>query len=134
KSSLSEMLAGVGKEFPPLRGYVVTTPRSSAEIEMPLISDKGDPILAHWQCGLGRSVAFTSGWWTHWGSDWTEWPAYSKVWAQTVRWCMAQGSAANFDVMTRIEGDRGKLVVEAQNKESSYLNFLHLEGNAVQPD
>jgi Ca-activated chloride channel family protein len=45
-------------EYPVLRGYVDHFPKPRAE--MPLVSDKGDPILAHWQFGLGRAVAFTS--------------------------------------------------------------------------
>lgn len=134
RSALSEILDGITGDLPTLNGYVVTTPRSPAEIDLPLVSDKGDPILAHWQRGLGRTVAFTSGWWTHWCGDWPSWPGYSKLWAQAVRWCMSQGSAANFEVMTRIEGDVGKVVIEALNKETAYLNFLQIQGNVLGPD
>ncbi|MEE8170044.1 MAG: VWA domain-containing protein [Phycisphaerae bacterium] len=133
KSRLSEIMDGISGELPPLDGYVVTTARSESEIELPLVSDKGDPILAHWQCGLGRSVAFTSGWWTRWGADWPSWPHFSKLWAQTVRWSMAQGTAANFEVMTRVEGDRGKVVIEALNKDTAYLNFLQMRGVVIGP-
>ena len=122
-------------DFPTLRGYVVTTPRGAGEMaEMPLVSDKGDPILAHWNAGLGKSVAFTSGWWTHWGPEWTTWPNYSKLWVQAVRWCMAQGSAANFSVVTRVERDKAHIVAEALNSDTAFLNFLHLNGKVIQPD
>ena len=40
-----------------LLGYVATTPKPRAET--PLWTDKGDPLLAHWQYGLGRAVAFS---------------------------------------------------------------------------
>lgn len=133
KYRLSDLLAGLSGPFPTLGGYVVTTPRSAAEIELPLVSDKGDPILANWQCGLGRSVAFTSGWWNYWAPNWVNWPAFPKLWAQTVRWCMAQGSAKDFEVSTFIEGNRARVVVEALNKDAAYLNFLQMQGLVVNP-
>ena len=53
------MVRGIGAdEYPTLLGYVATTPKPRAET--PLWTDKGDPLLAHWQYGLGRAVAFTS--------------------------------------------------------------------------
>lgn len=134
KDRSSELLAGIREGFPKMRGYVVTTPRSAAEIEMPLVSDKGDPLLASWQCGLGRSVAFTSGWWNYWAPQWVGWPAFSKIWAQTVRWCMAQGSAKDFEVNTFVDGNRGRIVVEALNKDAGYLNFLQMNGLSVAPN
>src|SRR6185436_10979570 len=53
----SEVTKGIGA-YPQLLGYVCTTPKDRAET--PLLSDKGDPLLAHWQYGLGRAVAWTS--------------------------------------------------------------------------
>ncbi len=133
KYRLSDLLAGISGGFPSLTGYVVTTPRSASEIELPLVSDKNDPILANWQCGLGRSVAFTSGWWNYWGTNWVNWPAFPKLWAQTVRWCMAQGTAKDFEVTTFTDGNKGRVVVEALNKDADYLNFLQMQGIVVPP-
>ena len=42
---------------PPLDGYVATTPKEQAEVV--LLSAQGDPVLAAWQYGLGRAVAWT---------------------------------------------------------------------------
>ena len=53
--SVTEPIRGIGPaEYPVLRGYVATTPKPRAEI--PMVSEKGDPILAHWQYGLGREI------------------------------------------------------------------------------
>src|SRR5262249_46603246 len=52
--SSSEVVRGIGAaEYPNLLGYVATTPKPRAET--PLWTDKGDPLLAHWQYGLGRA-------------------------------------------------------------------------------
>jgi len=56
----SPVLAGVfaSGSVPPLLGYDVVNPKPTAEV--PLVSHRGDTILAHWQYGLGKSLAFTS--------------------------------------------------------------------------
>jgi len=141
----SDVLTGIGGPFPQLRGYVVTTPRKAMGVEIPLRTNKGDPLLAHWQCETGRSVAFTSGWWEHWGQDWTEWPSYSKLWAQAVRWCMKQGSAANFDVRTVVEGDNVRMIIESMEDPagkvvageeggSGFGDFLQFDGRVIAPN
>ncbi len=134
-NQLSDLMAGIDGPFPKLGGYVVTTPRNDVpDVEIPLLSDKGDPLLAHWLCGSGRAVAFTSGWWNHWGSEWTEWGAFSKLWAQSVRWCMQQGSAANYDVTTVVEGDRGHLIIESMEEGGDLASFRQFGGTLVRPD
>ncbi|MGE3271664.1 MAG: VWA domain-containing protein, partial [Chloroflexota bacterium] len=52
------MLGLTGSTLPTLAGYVTTAPRPRAITA--LTSDRGDPLLAHWQQGLGRVVAWTS--------------------------------------------------------------------------
>ena len=74
----TQVLRGIDLELAPfLLGYVATQPRPTAETF--LVSDRGDPLLASWQYGLGKSVAFTSDAKARWGSDWLEWPGYGKI-------------------------------------------------------
>ncbi len=134
----SELLAGMeyGVEIPPLGGLVLTTPRPGLAFT-PLVRavDEGerDPVLAHWQRGLGRVVAFTSGYWPVWGSEWTQWSRFAKFWAQTIRWTMRQEAPANFDTYTTVEGNRGRIVVEALDKDADYLNFLNVRSKVIHP-
>ncbi len=134
--ALSDLLTGIegGGTIPDLGGLVLTTPRPLALV--PLVratSDGRDPVLAHWQRGLGRVVAFTSGYWPVWGTQWTQWSQFSKFWAQTVRWVMRQEAPANFDTYTIVEGNRGRIVVEALDKDADYLNFLNLQSKIIHP-
>jgi len=71
-----EVVRGLGSDYPISLGYVATTPKPRAEI--PLITDKGDPLLAHWQFGLGRSVAFTSDAKAKWSKNWLGWANYQQ--------------------------------------------------------
>jgi len=132
--NLSDIMAGISTDFPELKGYVVTTPRKEVGVEMPLTTERGDPLFAHWLCGFGRTAAFTSGEWSRWGAEWPPWPSFSKFWAQTVRWIAQQGTAADYDVSTFIEGDTGHLVIECMDEQKGFGEFRRFDGRAVAPD
>lgn len=135
RPTISDVMSGIeADDIPELRGYVVTTPRKVVDVEMPMITKRGDPLLAHWRCGFGRTVAFTSGSWKHWGSEWPSWAGFSKLWSQTVRWAMQQGSAADFDVSTSIEGDEGHIIIEAVDEDKGYALSGGFHAKVVAPD
>ena len=121
-------------ELPPLGGLVLT--EAKPDCVMPIVrrgKDGDDPVLAHWNCELGKMAVFTSGWWPQWGADWVAWDKFGKFWAQVLRWAMRQEAAADFDVLTRLDGNKGRVVIEALNKDASYLNFLTVTGRLLTP-
>ena len=64
-----EAIEGTNVEnAPPLRGYVTTKPKPTAETI--LISDLGEPILARWRYGGGTAVAWTSDVKNRWSTEW----------------------------------------------------------------
>jgi len=137
RTLMPEITAGLSDgELPPLTGYVLTTPRSMAqEFSTVLItSDKEDPLMAVRQCELGRSVAFTGGWWSHWGREWAAWEKFGKLWAQTLRWVMRQRPEADFEVSTRLVGQDGQIIIEAVDKDATFLNGLTVAGTVLMPD
>jgi len=136
---MSDLLGGIEPDdaIPPLAGLVLTSPKQNPNVQIPLIratDDGNDPVLAHWQYELGKTVAFTSGYWPRWGDQWTHWPKFAKLWAQIVRWTMRQETPANFDTYTRVEGDRGRIVVDALDKDANYLNSLQFKSALIRPD
>lgn len=136
-SALPTTVAGLaGEPIPQLGGYVVTTAKPLAQV--PLVrqaeQNEADPVLAHWQVGLGKTVAFTSGMWPSWGGDWAEWPKFSKFWAQLVRWCSRQPAAAAFDVSTAVQGGKGRIRIDALDKNTAAINFMNIEGVLVRPN
>lgn len=136
----SDLLGDIGSAsdaLPPLGGMVLTSAKSSPHVVMPLIratEDGEDPVLAHWQYELGKTVAFTSGYWPAWGKQWTSWPKFARFFGQMVRWTMRQESPANFDSYTRIEGNRGWIVIDALDKNAEFLNDLELRTKLIGPD
>jgi uncharacterized membrane protein len=130
--AMTEPVAGIAlSSLPPLTGHVLTSKKGRAET--PIVSDKGDPILAHWQHGLGKAVAFTSDANNRWSKEWVGWSKFAPLWGQIVRWSMRQSTPPNFEVFTRLEGDEAHVVVEAVDKEGGFLNFLDLEGKVIDP-
>lgn len=69
---------------PPLLGYVKTNRKATAQV--PLVTDTGDPLLAHWRFGLGKVTAFTSDCKSRWAALWvSDWEGYSRLWSQILR-------------------------------------------------
>lgn len=127
--------------IPQLGGFVLTSAKPLADIPLVRVSEELDergkpmldPVLAHWQVGLGKTVAFTSGMWPRWGSDWAAWPRFSKFWAQAIRWASRQSEAAAFDVTTTVHGGKAKLQIDAVNKNAEAVNFMDIAGVLVTP-
>ncbi len=117
---------------PQLLGYVATEPKPRAEI--PLVTAKGDPLLAHWQYGLGRTVAFTSDARNQWARDWLTWPQYQQFWRQVAQWSLRRLARADFVAEASIESGAGRISVEALDERGDFQNFLNLQATVVGPD
>ena len=130
--SLSEVVRGIGTtEYPSLLGYVATSPKPRAET--PLWTDKGDPLLAHWQYGLGRSVAFTSDAKAKWARIWMNWDKYRQFWSQIGQWSLRRLENADFTTEVSVEKGEGLINVEAVDDQGNYRNFLNLQAAVVSP-
>jgi len=130
--SLSEITKGIGpKDYPQLLGYVCTTPKGRAEV--PLVTQKGDPLLAHWQYGLGRAVAFTSDARAKWAAKWMGWDKFQQFWRQIAQWSLRRVDAADFNTEVAVEKGEGHVSVEAIDADGHYRNFLNLQLLVVSP-
>jgi uncharacterized membrane protein len=131
-AAASELIRGIPPaEYPTLRGYVSTSPKARAET--PLVSDKGDPILAHWQYGLGRSVAFTSDAQAKWSGAWLSWDRYQQFWSQIAQWSLRRLDNAEFNTEVNIDKGEGLVTLEAVDEQGNYRNFLNLQAVVVSP-
>jgi len=97
------------RQVAPLYGYVATTPKSAAEIV--LASAKLDPILAAWQFGLGRSVAWTSDAAGLWTRDWLRAPSANRFWANLVSWVFPPAGATHLFVSASSTQGQGHIAV-----------------------
>lgn len=69
--------------MPELFGYVATTPKERS-IEL-LESFQNDPILAYWQYGLGKTVAWTSDVSGEWSGNYSTWDRNMELWNNIIK-------------------------------------------------
>lgn len=98
-------------EAPPLLGYVKTNRKATSQV--PLVTDTGDPLLAHWRFGLGKVTAFTSDCKSRWAALWVEgWPGYSQFWAQVIRETARPPQGLNMDLRLKEKGEEVLIAVD----------------------
>jgi uncharacterized membrane protein len=119
---------------PPLLGYVATSPRLTSQVILRGPAPYNDPILASWQYGLGRSVAFMSDATARWGANWVSWDDFVRFWGQSVRWTITEGTSSNLETRVVLEGEQARLIVDARDSDGNFLNGLNLQMSVVNPE
>lgn len=106
---------------PDLLGYVKTIRKATAQV--PLITDAGDPLLAHWRFGLGKVTAFTSDAKSRWASLWlARWPDFSRFWSQLLRETARPPQGRHMDLATEMHGDDAQIHVDLQEDAGNRAN------------
>ncbi|MBN1485166.1 MAG: VWA domain-containing protein [Chloroflexia bacterium] len=124
----SPVLTGLPIEaLPPLGGYNGSWPKGTALVA--LYTHRGDPLLAHWNYGLGRSLAWTSDLKGEWAAQWVEWEGFSPFAAQVVAWLLPLPDEGELQLETELQDRRLHLVVESQDQAGRPRDFFH--GQAV---
>jgi uncharacterized membrane protein len=124
----SPILQGISGT-PQLKGYIATKIKSTATDA--LVTKRNEPLLAHWQYGLGRVVAWTSDAKGRWATDWLSWQDFPKFWSQVVRWSVAENEAGGLQVQTKMVGNRIYVSADALSLDSQYLNGLDVKAKVV---
>jgi uncharacterized membrane protein len=119
------------QQVPPLYGYVGTSPKATAQVI--LTTHQGDPLLATWQYGLGRAVAWTSDATGRWGVDWVRWEGFPTFWAQAVRWTISQDRDNPVEMSVVYRDGQARLLVDARDGDGRFLNGLEMTANVVAP-
>lgn len=119
--------------LPQLRGYIGTTPKLASQVILRANEPYQDPVLAAWQYGLGRSVAFTSDATARWGVEWVTWDDFARFWSQAVRWTITEGGNENIETRIEMEDGRARITADARDNAGNFLNGLNLEVSVVDP-
>ncbi len=124
----SPMLSAI-EAVPALLGYIATTPKPAAQVL--LWANETDPLLAAWQYGLGRAVAFTSDATGRWGRLWVAWEAFPRFWAQVVRWTILERPDSTLQARVTQDGDLTTIVVDAPVNETQANLDLNLQATLI---
>jgi Ca-activated chloride channel homolog len=133
-SATSEILDGLDAgRLPQLLGYNATTAKGSATVA--LLTGREDPLLAQWQYGLGRAVAWTSDARQQWATPWIGTAEFGTLTAQLVSWTLPPQDAEGIDVRFS-PGEAGEMNVEVTSfdDEAGPRNFYRTVLRLVSPD
>jgi uncharacterized membrane protein len=131
-TSSSPILRGLDQGFPQLLGYNGTTAKSAAQTV--LVTARDDPLLAQWQYGLGRSVAWTSDSTGRWARSWLAWDGFSKFFSQLVGWTFPGEETGGIEASFVTEGSSTKLRVESVAEDGSPRDFYSTGVAITAPD
>ena len=106
------IVEGIGTP-PRLHGYIATTKKDTAQVF--IRSHKDEPILAGWNIGLGKAVAWTSDAKPAWAEEWISWQNFGKFWGQVVNWVLpAADAGADFDLTVSLRQGAAEVSIDTQ--------------------
>jgi uncharacterized membrane protein/uncharacterized protein YegL len=112
--------------IPHLKGLTATVIKDPA-LEV-LATDEGDPLLAFWPVGLGRTAVFASDVKDRWAASWIKWRGYAPFFASVVRSVQRQRTLPiDLSVVPGPihAGTRGiGIAIEARDDDGGYRNLL----------
>jgi len=116
------------------------SPLAEMRIEGPRMFDQQFPILATWQYGLGKAVAFTSDARTQpntavsgWDKDWASSDVYQKFWEQSVNWAMRAAEKGKLTLISDFKDGRVRIMVDARDDRDRPVGGLDLKGGISIP-
>jgi Mg-chelatase subunit ChlD len=108
------------EDLPPLQGYDFAEAKPDAQVI--LTSTRNDPVLAKWQLGLGRVVAWTADDGTDFAIGWPQWERYDEFWANVVRWALPDPENRPLQAGTERQGTEVVVTVTAIGDDRDYVN------------
>ncbi len=130
----SPILRSLSGDLPTLSGYVATTRKDRAVTA--LETQHGQPLLAHWQYGLGRVVAWTSEVQQGWASNWATWPDAAQFWSQAVRWSLPAPISASFEPSAELGPDGRQVTLSLQSigDDGTFADLQDTRATVLAPD
>jgi hypothetical protein len=108
--------------MPAIEGYLALTPRPEADTVL-TSGSFNDPILAAWQYGLGRVVAWTSDVEGDWTRAWNGWPDAGRFWTQVLRYALPDPSQGPLFARAEVDVSNVNITVLATGADGKGLNL-----------
>jgi len=124
----SPILSGI-TGLPVLHGYVTSSPKEAGTVI--LASELGDPVLASWQYGLGKTVAFTSDASGRWARNWLSWGGFATFWNQVISYASSPVDTSNIELSVQSNHGASTIAVIARDETGETLNSFDLVANIV---
>lgn len=128
----SPLVAGIS-QTPPLRGLVLTQARDEPTITYAMVHPDGEPLLAHWNVGLGQVAAFTSDAIDGWATSWIGWDGYERFWLQIVGSISRAASTSAHELTTQVSGDVLRIRLDAMDEDGRGIDLLSVPTTVYPP-
>lgn len=114
---------------PQMNAYIGTTAKTTANVIAE--SEKEDPVLAEWQYGLGRTIAFTSDSTGAWTGDWGRWNRWVDFWNTAISRLLPTYNEIAYDI--RMDGEGSFLITDPTN-QAAFLDVAVVDeyGNELE--
>jgi uncharacterized membrane protein len=132
QTSSSPILRGLDQGLPRLLGYNGTTIKPAAQGV--LVTSRDDPLLAQWQYGLGRAVAWTSDSTGRWARNWVGWTGFNRFFSQLVSWTFPGEETGGIEASFETNDDSTGLHVQSVEPDGSPRDFYSTSAVVVGPD
>ncbi|MCM3390510.1 VWA domain-containing protein [Ureibacillus chungkukjangi] len=103
---------------PQMNAYIGTTAKQTAMVIAE--SEKEDPVLAEWQYGLGRTIAFTSDSTGAWTGDWARWEEWPNFWQTAISRMLPTYNEIAYDI--RLDA-QGSFVITDPTNQAAFLDI-----------
>lgn len=117
---------------PPLSGINLTRARQEPTITLAMTTRQGEPLLAHWNAGVGQVAAFTSDAQV-WAQRWIDWPGYEQFWGQLARAMSRSTEDSGLTLRVQQEDGRIRLEVEALDDAGVPMDAMTAEATVYDP-
>lgn len=128
KNAASPILNGIDT-LPTLYGYNGSTIKETASTILSGVDDA--PVLAQWQYGLGRAVAWTSDTKDYWGRDLIRWPEFPRFAAQLIGWVLPDRSSGQLVTEVQNNGAETTISVATQDERGQPRADVQLQGTLI---
>ncbi|MCI0631935.1 MAG: VWA domain-containing protein [Phycisphaerales bacterium] len=130
-------LTGGMEAAPQLDGLVITSPRNDPKAALEMVHPDGEPLLAHWQAGLGRVAAFTSSspGGGAWANRWSDWPTGATFWTQLARTIARPATSQDAELRATIQDDRLTITLDTGSGSLDEVpQYIQVDGTVYLPD
>jgi uncharacterized membrane protein len=119
------------QDLPQLDGYDYAQVKPQAQAV--LTSTRDDPILAKWQYGLGRVVAWTADDGSDFATGWPAWPKFDDFWSSVVRWALPDPEHQPIQVSVKRDGPEAVITASAIGEQGDYVDLANTTATITTP-
>lgn len=128
----SPLTHGLDGAMPNLGGINLSQARTDPKVTNAMAHPAGEPLLAHWNVGLGRVAAFTSDA-SRWAREWIPTPTYRQFWTDLVRGVARPKADRSQELTFEVIGSELHVRLDATGEDGKPMHLLSVPGSLYLP-